>query len=288
MKILHLNDPARVAYTLAHNQREMGHEAQVLRLAGLGPLGWTGKLLRNQSVFRDADIVHAHGGIRLSQFLLSCFREKLVVHFHGSDARLGGAMHHLRFARRRIVSTPDLLNLVPDSIWIPNPLAIPCREPPYTKEGLVLVGHFPTNPSMKGTALIQRALNGMHTAALKVFHGRDHTSALDAMENCDIVIDQLMPYGVYGTVTLEAMAMGKPVICSLNPALYPETPPIVAMDPDALSPKELRSAILDLIETREHWPDWRITGRRWLETYHNSRTITEKVLHIYSRALCNS
>ncbi len=283
MNILHLNDMAGVAFTLAGLQQRAGHRAEVVRFENLGPVTWNAKAILNSDRLRGADIIHIHGGLRASQLALLSYREKLVAHFHGSDARNGEALHHL--PPNRIVSTPDLLAQVPDARWIPNPLAVPFRELPYTENGPVLVGHFPSNFAQKGTALIQETVETMVTADLLVVHGAAHDVALAAMEKCDIIIDQLTPWGVYGTVTLEALAMGKPVICSLDPSLYPEMPPIVAVDPRNLTVEALRWAIWDLIETRADWPSWRHRGRTYLESVHDGAAIQRTLQRVYEELL---
>lgn len=284
MNILHLNDFGGISSVLAQQQRARGHETTILRAEGLGPIRWNERLLRHTVQLQEADILHVHGGMRRSHLALRPWKGKIVTHFHGSDARLGVAKHHLSWASATVVSTPDLLPYIPQATWIPNPLHIPL-PPEYRwsdENGPVHIGHFPTNPAIKGTALIQEAVAGLPGVTLSVFHNLSHEKALGAMKGCDLVIDQVNDIGTYGLVTLEAWALGKPVICSLRRNLYPYEVPLQEAEPEVGS---IQGAITYLVQNRWSWRASADLGREFLHEHHDPARVTEAIEKVYAEVV---
>ncbi len=286
MKIIHLNDFGGISSVLAQQQREKGYEVNIIRCENLGPIHWNGWVIKHYAQLQKADIIHVHGGIRLSHLALRPWKGKIIAHFHGSDARLGTANHHLNWASAYIVSTPDLLENIPDAHWIPNPLHITLPSGYHFSDNSeqIFIGHFPTNPEIKGTAIIQKAIMGLPEITLCVFYNLPHDKALSSMKNCDFVIDQVNEIGTYGLVTLEAWALGKPVICSIRRDLYPYEVPVLETNPEVDS---IRAAIYWLVQNRYEWKELAKLGRDFLHKHHNLETITEKYEKIYREIMEN-
>ncbi len=138
MRILHVWDQAGVAGILAKYQRKLGHEAVVIKRAGHDPYGFSSvygyKLIECSPLrfylhaAREAggyDIVHVHSLYKL----IPCLKlrgKPAVLHFHGSEVR--GRRHSplvelaVKLADHVLVSTPDLLSLLPEAEWLPNPV----------------------------------------------------------------------------------------------------------------------------------------------------------------------
>lgn len=182
------------------------------------------------------DVLHFHYRTYLPQFLdLPFWRlrgKRVWVSFHGSDIRgrtLKAANPLLRLADRIFVSTPDLLDTIPDAEWLPNPA--PAVTPsPLPDNDLPVVVHCPSNPALKGTAVIEQAV-----AWLKQQEGREfvyrrvtgcsHEETLAAMRGADIVIDQALYPRLYCMVSIEAMALGRPVLAAVDRRTLARLPP---------------------------------------------------------------
>lgn len=147
MKILHVNDIASVASTLAAAQRRAGHEVKVEQIIPAQGRGrWLDKLrtlgaragaawrVRRTIALWKPDVVHLHYATSALWFV--GIRAPRLVHAHGSDIRLPRS-DQLRRALIRIglsgtaallYSTPDLepyaRALRPDAVFLPNPVDV--------------------------------------------------------------------------------------------------------------------------------------------------------------------
>jgi glycosyltransferase involved in cell wall biosynthesis len=267
MRIAHINNMANVAWNLAEAQRRLGHGATVFSIYDFpsvfphdvgvpgtrGPLFWNVAMARRIFTFQKFDVLHVHGGMRLTQVFYPLFKrlfpEKvLAVHFHGVDARSGLGLHHLPRADVQFRSTQDLASFVPNSEWLPSPIDLP-DVVPTTNNRIPRFGHFPfrwrpgapEGVVQKGTdrivevfrqafgAVESKSEDGNHTFAAKeaelvIVSGRPHEEAMSRMAACDIVVDQISDLRIYGMAALEGMALGKPVMSNYNPEWFPGTP----------------------------------------------------------------
>ena len=317
MKIAHINNMANIAWNLAQAQRRLGHEATVFSIYDFpsrfpydvavpgtrGPLLWNVAMARRIFTFMEFDVLHVHGGMRLTQVFYPLFKrlfphKVLAVHFHGMDARSGLGTHHLTYADLQFRSTEDLAALLPASEWLPSPIEVPEVVPP-TNNRVPRFGHFPLRWSpdtperlvLKGTNRIvrlfqdafgsaePRAEDGIYTftataAELVVVSGRPHDEAVKLMAACDIVIDQISDFQSYGMTALEAMALGKPVLSTYNASWYPGTP-VVQLETDPVS--ECRKLAVDEGHRRELGR----RGRAFVAEVHDATKIARRTLTAY-------
>jgi len=91
----------------------------------------------------------------------------------------------------------------------------------YKKDKLPIIGHYPSNSSVKGTQMIRAMLknNVPWMYKVKIDEGRrSHKDQLARMNQCDIYIEMYSPtlngkpYGCFGVTAFEAAALGKIVI----------------------------------------------------------------------------
>jgi len=99
-----------------------------------------------------------------------------------------------------------------------------------------------------------------------------------ALKQADIVVDQLL-LGVHGIFSVEAMALGKPVLCYIRDDLvekYPSDLPIVNANPDTIE-VELEKLLVN--------PQLRTEigkrSREFTERYHDSRVVARKLIKLY-------
>jgi glycosyltransferase involved in cell wall biosynthesis len=145
MRIVHVNDIASVASTLARAQRELGHDATVIEPARSGfgsnlliraallPVRWGSLLFVAVRLRRGRwDAIHIHYAWKGVVGVLS--GRPFVLHCHGTDVRgirrgsVRGRLNSLSMRRAAAVyyATPDLAEWVlperPDAIFLPNPI----------------------------------------------------------------------------------------------------------------------------------------------------------------------
>jgi glycosyltransferase involved in cell wall biosynthesis len=123
---------------------------------------------------------------------------------------------------------------------------------PEVDDGIVTVVHAPNHRHYKGTRFLESAIAELQAEGLPVellvVEGMTNDEAREIFARADIVADQFL-LGAYALFAIEAMALGKPVLCFLNDRFrrfHPEWEecPIVSADPDTLK-EELRRLVLD-------------------------------------------
>src|SRR2546428_12793126 len=108
-----------------------------------------------------SDVVHSHFGIRpFARYLRRLSKAPFFVHYHGSDLREGMSDALRSLAVCEFVATPDLRRWAPRAIWVPNPYPLP-QPVKGPSSGKPVVGHFPSNPSKKGTSFITQKVREM-------------------------------------------------------------------------------------------------------------------------------
>lgn len=305
MRILHVGNPANAAWRLAQGQIALGHEAKVLTI-GEQPYGFPSDIhipapmpgvrtlsgILRWQLMVGFDVIHVHGGIYPLDWIYPLFKsvwrsKTLAIHFHGSEVRNGRGINYLRSGDRIFVATPDLrsshaLRYI-EARWIPNPIDLASdlawhsfhAKPPDQRP---VFGHFPSSGSMKGTLEIARRFHEAFPdgeAEFRIHEGVPYSDMPKAMALCDAVIDQHRPeIGAYGYISIEAMALGKPVFCTLNPGLYRVDCPILPIDS-----WRLRRVAFD-----DHFRLYRgLCGRGYIAQVHESKKVAKMVLEAYGR-----
>lgn len=156
----------------------------------------------------------------------------------------------------------------------------PTRECPKP-----LIIHAPTNPDFKGTYFIENAIERLklrYNFEYKKIAGVSHQEAARLYREADIVIDQIR-CGSHGLFSVEAMALGKPVIAYIRDdvrAKFPADLPIVNANPDT---------IYEQIQFLLTQPEARVAlgkaGRAYAERVHAKEIVTDQVVGIYTRLM---
>ncbi len=147
-----------------------------------------------------------------------------------------------------------------------------------------LVVHAPSRRGVKGTRIILDAVERLRAQGLcfdfRLVEGVSNEEARKVYERADIVIDQLR-IGWYGVLAVEAMALGKPVICYIRDDLrhhLGSVPPLAVASPD-----DVAEVLADLIKDNMRRVDLSYRARRYCEENHDSKKIAEKLFDIYSK-----
>lgn len=155
---------------------------------------------------------------------------------------------------------------------------------PSRDERTPLVVHSPTAPVIKGTEAVLaavRSLEARRPLRFQLIQNMPHAQATAAVADCDIFVDQLR-LGSHGLAAVEAMAMGKPVVCYIKPsarAAYPEDLPLVHATVETLP---------DVLERLAGDADLRHElgrqGRAYVKRYHDAEVVARELAGLYRTA----
>jgi glycosyltransferase involved in cell wall biosynthesis len=270
-----------------------------------------------QQILNMFDIFHYHYGVTIWPQMddvkqIKAKNKKIIMHHWGNDVRF----HNLAKINNPYVYTGDsppnkkihrqLKNIsryiseaiVQDYEVLPYvtayykkvhvlPLAInlhdfqPTYPDVFEKRPLIL--HAPTNPAFKGTAFIEdaiRQLKSSHDFEYKRVEKMNHAQVIDLYKKADIIVDQIL-CGSYGLLSVESMALGKPVIAYIRPDLlnqFPPKLPIISGNPDNI--KEKIQMLIENPSMRRHLG---IQGRAFVQEYHAKEVVVDQLLDIYNK-----
>ncbi len=176
-----------------------------------------------------------------------------------------------------------------DFYFVPRSVDMQAVEPSYPDpdKQTPLVVHSPSDPVLKGTesvvaSVLRLKRQGIVDFEFVLLQGRRRQEALDILRKADIFLDQFVVCG-YGVAAIEAMAMGKPVVCYINPEWrdsFPDDLPIVQADQCNLS-----DVLASLLRDGKSRHNLGRKCRRYAEEHHDALTNARKWLSIYEDLL---
>ncbi|MCR2822854.1 glycosyltransferase family protein [Lederbergia panacisoli] len=144
-----------------------------------------------------------------------------------------------------------------------------------------LILHAPTNPDFKGTYYIEKTLENLkqeYDFEYRRIEKMSHDEVINIYKDADIIIDQVL-CGSYGLLSVESMALGKPVIAYIRPDLvscFPAELPIVNSSPD-----NLYNQVKALLDNPIQRKKLGIKGREYVEKIHSHNVVVNQLLDIY-------
>jgi glycosyltransferase involved in cell wall biosynthesis len=240
----------------------------------------------------ETDIFHFYFGLTLVpkslQFpILRATRRKSLFHFLGADIRehpKEELMYGLK-ADARVVGSFAALRFIPyEAEVLPPGIDLTAYDPvrPVERERVRIV-HAPSNKEKKGTEHVIEACKQL-PVDLDVVHGVRNEEALERYKQADIVVDQVLR-DWHGVFTIEGMALGKPVVTSLDEDAVRQTEeafgvkvPIVRTTKD-----DLVDVLRPLVESFEERKRLGVAGRAYVEEVHDVERMTDRLLDIYGR-----
>jgi glycosyltransferase involved in cell wall biosynthesis len=240
----------------------------------------------------QTDIFHFYFGLTLIpkklQFpILRATKRKSLFHFLGADIR-DHPKERLTYglkADARVVGSYAALRFIPfDAEVLPPGIDLSQYEPvPPVERERVRIVHAPSHLEKKGTEWVVKACEQL-PVDLDVVHGVLNEEALERYKQADIVVDQLLR-DWHGVFSIESMALGKPVVTSLDEDAVRQTEeafgvkvPIVPATKDDLVEK-LRP-LVESFELRKRLGE---AGRAYVEEVHDIERMTDRLLDIYAR-----
>jgi glycosyltransferase involved in cell wall biosynthesis len=158
--------------------------------------------------------------------------------------------------------------------------------PPSEFTDIPLLLHVPTNPEIKGTDDIIRAVKNLKQKGLKfefkMVRQLTQKDFFELLSQCDVYIDELK-CGGHGMTAVESMAMGKPTISYIRDDLvkkYPSDLPLVKANPDTIE-----EVLEGLIKDAKSRSEIGILSRKYVEKYHDARIVMQDLSQIYLRLL---
>lgn len=256
--------------------------------------------------------------------LLKRMNKRVIMTFQGCDARLKGESQRTfatsacaectaswctarmdRMRQRRIQKAeryvdhmfalnPDLLHFLPRAELLPY-ASVDLREwtldDPIPRSssprGSVRILHLPTNRSIKGTAHIEQACSDLRADGwplrLEIAERRPHREVKQLMHQADVVVDQLL-VGWYGATAVEAMALGKPVLCYLRDEDLKRFVPFHERIPVVRTSKQtLTQDLRHLLQNPASWAKVGAAGRGYVREIHDPIKIAERTIAAYQR-----
>ncbi len=183
-------------------------------------------------LLKDSDIFHFHmtadEEIELGPFKVKDYiKDKIIVHHHHGhpDFRSNPQKYREKYKRKKrkklLVSTPDLLKLLPGAKWQPN--VIPIHQKLYTPQEdkpsfPVRICHSPTKKELKNTDLFIKVVNEIICQGINIevdlIEHTVHKECLKRKRRSHILFDHLQGY--FGVSSLEGLSQGLCVIAGID------------------------------------------------------------------------
>lgn len=184
-----------------------------------------------EHLLKDADIFHFHmlkdenahlGPLVIKDYIKG---KKVIHHHHGHPVFRSDPLKfyekYKKLNRKSIVSTPDLLKLLPGSIWVPN--IVPIHNPLFmpkerVTDNKVRVCQAPTRKDLKNTeefiSVMGSLMRQYNILEYQIIENTQYLECLRLKQGFDIHFDHMQGY--FGVSSLESLSLGKPVIAGLD------------------------------------------------------------------------
>jgi glycosyltransferase involved in cell wall biosynthesis len=157
--------------------------------------------------------------------------------------------------------------------------------PPEDATRPLRIVHAPNHRIFKGTRHVIEAVEALRREGVAVelvlVEGVPNHVAMEIYRTADLVFDQCL-MGNYGYFALEAMALGKPVMCfvrrPLEYVLHPEEFPVINTRVGSL-----KEDILNVVNDRRRLRELGIRGRKYVERHFSLQAFADRLQSAYTR-----
>lgn len=180
--------------------------------------------------------------------------------------------HFLDFDGPKWVSTPDLLADLPGAQWLPVVVDVArwASDTTPMERPVPVVVHVPSRTRMKGTALVEAALEDLRSEGAidyRRMEGVPPSQMARVIGNSDIVLDQFV-LGSYGVAAVEAMAAGRVVLGHVMDDVRELCAGLPVVE---ATPATIVQVLRDLLADRERAREIAAEGPRYAARVHDGR-----------------
>lgn len=271
-----------------------------------------------EKLIPEFDLFHFHFGTSLTRDwadlpVIKSQNKGMVAHFWGSEVRRyslarkinpyvkvkvvdeSAVMRRLdtlsNYIKHCIVGDHELamyvdgifenVHVVRSMIDVDDYVPLPEEDRPERDLDSFVIVHAPTSPELKGSHYIEAAIEEL-SDSYKIDYRRiekmAHEEARRQYALADLVVDELH-IGTYGLLTVECMAMERPVItwvCDQMREKYPAELPIIAANPDTVKEK-----IKWALDNRDALPELGKKGREYVRKHHDMNVVVNDIIGVY-------
>ena len=246
--------------------------------------------------------------------ILKAAGKKIFVHFRGSDIRQRSYLDEVMERRRQelpmdmetplsspaqikklerwrknademFVSIPELVKIVPEARVVQQVIDLSewdfCPEGESIQPEELVIAHATTSWGTKGTEFIVQAVDQLkakgYSVRLELIENRPLDQVREIYRTSHIGVDGLLQ-GSYGNVSIELMAMGKPVVAYLDDWYMEHRPDLPVVN---ATPTDLAKKLGPLIESQTARIELGRRGREYVERWHEVGRITDDLVEIY-------
>jgi len=177
------------------------------------------------------------------------------------------------------VSTPDLLEFVPDATWLPVVVELDrwraaAPDAPLARRRPVVV-HAPSNAGLKGSELIAPTLARLHEEGVVDYRpvsGVPSAEMPGIFGAADIVLDQFS-LGIYGVATCEALAAGRVVVSHVGDGARAHIRRTTGLELPVVEARAhgLEATLREIVRERERFASVAADGPAFVEALHDGR-----------------
>ncbi|MFB9732781.1 glycosyltransferase [Ornithinimicrobium kibberense] len=292
---VHLDRGMQLRGTPAHRDRVLGRGVPgatgVLAESGRPVLGnfFGGTILDDLPALADAGVrtvllVHGSEMRDLRQHAErdphSPFRERWDERFEALQALVDRTRTVVEaFPGPVLVPTLDMLEAVPGAGLLPitTDVDLFTTDTPALRRPVPVVLHAPTNPRLKGTAVVEPVLTRLHDEGRIVYRrltGVPHARMPQVVAEADVVVDQVA-LGNVATLAAESMAAGRLVVGHVTDAVRTRARelsvrgldlPVVEADPTTFE-----DVVREIVSRPEAYRDVAAAGPAWAREHHDGR-----------------
>lgn len=169
--------------------------------------------------------------------------------------------------------------------WLPLP--VPVDEYALMKKrggGRPVICQTPSNPRRKSTDAVIKLLGNMSHIELLVIHDVVHRASLEAKARADIFVDQfggakignMVSLGGFGKGSLEAWAMGIPVIAHASKELEEAYLGIIGYLPYYESTLDNLPKAVDALLDAQVYAEYQDRGQRYVRAFHDDAVVAQR------------
>ena len=186
-----------------------------------------------------------------------------------------------RYADAELVSTPDLFESAPRATHLPVAADLSQYAVQIPSGAPTLVVHAPTNRLIKGTRHVEAAFERLRprfpNVRFETVEKLPWPELVKVLARADVVVDQVF-MGWYGMVAVEAMALGKPVLCFIRDdfeALLTDCPIVRA------GIETLEERLAEVLASDALRAEIGGRGRAYVEREHAAPVIAQRLVTLY-------